>query len=144
MKDRTGTEDATQAVVLLERVKLEESGGIVAIVTLNRPKKHNCFNRDVVESLSRIFGDLANEVENDEKKNGRGDGEDDDPLVAVIFTGSGRSFCAGADLSNPPDPLAASSDLLDCLRNNPIHQMSRVGVPIIGAVKGYVSIVPCN
>jgi len=63
----------------------------------------------------------------------------DSPLVAVIFTGKGESFCAGADLSNPPDPIAQSSDLKCCLAGNPVYQMSRIGVPIIGAVKGYVS-----
>ena len=57
-------------------------------------------------------------------------------LVAVIFTSKGRSFCAGADLKNPPSPIEQSSDLT--LRYNPIHHMSNISIPIIGAVKGHV------
>ena len=67
--------------------------------------------------------------------------EDTQKLAAIIFTGSGKSFCAGADLSNPPNPLHQSSDLPHHLRWNPVYQMGRVGVPIIGVLKGHVSIV---
>ena len=51
---------------------------------------------------------------------------------------AGDSFCAGADLSNPPNPLEQSSDLFENLLKNPVYQMSRIQIPIIGALKGYV------
>ncbi len=55
----------------------------VLTVTLNRPEKLNAFNgqmqRDVLAAL-----DLA---------------DADDDVRAVIFTGAGRAYCAGADLS---------------------------------------------
>jgi len=54
----------------------------VATVTLNRPDVHNAFNEDVIARLSEIFGDLAQQ----------------DGLRAVVLTGRGKSFCAGADL----------------------------------------------
>jgi hypothetical protein len=83
----------------------------------------NCFNSEVCDSLSSIFASL----------------KDDPNVAAVILTGEGTSFCAGADLSNPPNPLVQSSDLPDHLLVNPVHQMSLLQVPIIGALKGYVS-----
>lgn len=53
-----------------------------AIVTLNRPDKHNAFNADVIARLSDIFETLrANEQ------------------VRIVFLrGAGKSFSAGADL----------------------------------------------
>jgi enoyl-CoA hydratase/carnithine racemase len=55
----------------------------VATITLNRPEKLNAFNvammREVVDAFDKI--------------------DADDAVGAVIVTGQGRAFCAGADLS---------------------------------------------
>jgi len=55
----------------------------VATVTLNRPGKLNAFTRRMRDELIEAFG--------------RADA--DDEVRAVIVTGAGRAFCAGADLS---------------------------------------------
>src|SRR5947208_12146687 len=55
----------------------------VATVTLNRPDKLNAWNAQ----LGAELGDAIAEA----------DGDDD--VRAVIVTGAGRAFCAGADLS---------------------------------------------
>ena len=55
----------------------------VATVTLNRPQIHNAFDETLIARLTSAFVSL-----------------DDDPDVrAVVLTGAGRSFCAGADLN---------------------------------------------
>lgn len=113
------------AVVTTESIELPQSGSKAIIISINRPTKNNCFNTEVVEALAKIFSNIA-------------DNWNDDDLAAVIFTGKGRSFCAGADLSNPPNPLVQSSDLPECLAVNPVHHMSRIAVPIIGALQGHV------
>jgi len=110
--------------VTSDRIDLTESSNQVLIVTINRPKQLNCFNADVVLSLAKIFSNTA-------------DGNDHD-LAAIILMGSGGTFCAGADLSNPPNPQTQSSDLPEYLAINPVYQMSRVRVPIIGALQGHV------
>ena len=112
----------SEPVVLTETIELPSSGNKAIIVSLNRPSKKNCFNTDVSNALAQIFNSIANST--------------DDELAAVIFTGKGKSFCAGADLSNPPNPIVQSSDLHQDV--NPVHHMSRVKVPIIGALHGYV------
>jgi len=115
---------STPAIVETKIIELPKSGSKAIIVCLNRPSKNNCFNTEVVHLLSEIFGKIAD--------------THDEELAAVIFTGQGKSFCAGADLSNPPNPLIQSSDLPECLAINPVHHMSRITVPIIGAVHGHV------
>ena len=117
--------EETPPVVVLERICIDDKGTEVAVVTLNRPEALNCFNADVCSALCHIFSHLAKES----IKNSR--------LVCVILTGKGRAFCAGADLSNPPNPLVQSSDLWGDLVQNPIHFMDQIQVPIIGAVHGY-------
>jgi enoyl-CoA hydratase/carnithine racemase len=55
----------------------------VATVTLNRPEKLNAFNTQMMRDLIAVF-DVT---------------DGDDAVRAVIVTGAGRAFCAGADLS---------------------------------------------
>ena len=55
----------------------------IATLTLNRPEKLNAFNTQMRDELIAVF-----------------DATDaDDAVRAVIVTGAGRAFCAGADLS---------------------------------------------
>jgi len=110
-------------VVLLERIPLTTSPDKnVAVVTLNRPDRLNCFDANVCYLLASIMASLV----------------EDESLAAVILTGAGKNFCAGADLSNPPSPLEQSSDLPHCLERNPVYQMSLLQVPLIGALQGHV------
>lgn len=109
-------------LVWLHRVALNTCDEKVAILTLNRPHQLNCFNAELCYRLASLVSELV----------------DDTSLAAVILTGAGTSFCAGADLSNHPNPIEQSSDLPHCLARNPVHQMSRLTVPIIGALQGHV------
>lgn len=65
-----------------ETLKLQIEDG-VALLTLSRPDKLNAFNTQMLKDLIAAF-----------------DATDaDDGVRAVIVTGEGRAFCAGADLS---------------------------------------------
>ncbi|DAC73019.1 MAG TPA: enoyl-CoA hydratase [Thermoplasmata archaeon] len=55
----------------------------VATVALNRPDVHNAMNEQLMNELTRCFIQLLG----------------DDSITAIILTGNGKSFCAGADLS---------------------------------------------
>jgi enoyl-CoA hydratase/carnithine racemase len=69
-----------------ETIKYEVADRILTI-TLNRPDKLNAFNPTMQKELIDAF-DAADE---------------DDDIRAIIVTGAGRAFCAGADLSSGTD-----------------------------------------
>jgi enoyl-CoA hydratase/carnithine racemase len=55
----------------------------IATITLNRPEKLNAFTARMMKEMIQVF-DIT---------------DADDAVRAVIVTGAGRAFCAGADLS---------------------------------------------
>ena len=72
-------------------IKLEIADQI-ATITLNRPDRLNAFNRDLLQELIDVFDQT----------------DADDSVRAVIVTGAGRAFCAGADLEAGADSFNQS------------------------------------
>lgn len=64
-------------------VILYEVDDQILTITLNSPEKLNAFSGEMLDDLMQAF-DMADE---------------DDDINAIIVTGAGRGFCAGADLS---------------------------------------------
>ncbi len=58
----------------------------VATITLNRPDRLNALSRGLQDDIQRVTAALR----------------DDDDVRAIIWTGAGRGFCAGADLMGGP------------------------------------------
>jgi enoyl-CoA hydratase/carnithine racemase len=54
----------------------------VAVITLNRPERLNAWTRQMSVEMTAAVGDA----------------NDDDRIGAIVFTGAGRGFCAGADI----------------------------------------------
>ena len=65
-----------------QTIKINVNKGIVT-VWLNRPNVHNAFNNVMIAEITDCFESLNNLSE----------------IFAVILRGSGKSFCAGADLN---------------------------------------------
>ncbi len=75
-----------------EHIAYEATDGVLTI-TLDRPEQLNAFTGTMLKELIDAF-DRA---------------DSDDAVRAIIVTGRGRGFCAGADLSGGPDTFNASS-----------------------------------
>ncbi|MGX1702012.1 enoyl-CoA hydratase-related protein [Microbacterium sp. NPDC055357] len=102
---------------LPESIRYEVDAAI-ATITLNRPDRLNAFAGDMA---SRYLAALQR--------------ADDDPDVrAVIVTGNGRGFCAGADFSRLEELD------LDEVRERSVREprdvAMRIGTPVIAAVNG--------
>jgi enoyl-CoA hydratase/carnithine racemase len=113
-----------------EHILYEKDGG-VATITLNRPDRMNAFTATMIQEWAQALEDA------------RLDGN----VRAVILTGAGRGFCAGADLrggSGVPEtarsevPVSAADRrnwLRDGVHNVP-RQVALLDKPYIAAVNG--------
>ena len=107
----------------MAEVEVGRDGGVQTI-TLNRPDKLNAFTPDMHEELRGAFARA----------------EGDAQVRAVLLTGAGRGFCAGADLSQRDvSPGAAPIDLSVSLGTNYnplVRRMRALPKPIVCAVNG--------
>jgi enoyl-CoA hydratase/carnithine racemase len=91
----------------------------VAVLTLNRPERLNAYTAEMGALLSRAYADC--------------DGDDD--VRAIVVTGAGRAFCAGADFSGGTSPFDAPGDEFSASPITPAAFELRK--PVIAAVNGH-------
>jgi len=110
-----------------EATVLYETRGAVALVTLNRPQALNSFTR----AMHQALWDALDKVEADKN------------IRALVLTGAGRGFCAGADLAEfdfePGPDLVKRADpgpVIDQAFNPTVRRLMKLRVPTIAAVNG--------
>ncbi len=118
---------STDPEASLESSVLFEVRGAVALVTLNRPQALNSFTRQMHHDLWAAL-DMA---------------EADSKIRALVITGAGRGFCAGADLSEfdfaPGPDLVKRADpgpVIDQAFNPTARRLQNLRIPTIAAVNG--------
>jgi 2-(1,2-epoxy-1,2-dihydrophenyl)acetyl-CoA isomerase len=94
----------------------------IRLVELHRPQVLNAFNDQLLLELGRAIRAA----------------DADDAVRAVILTGAGKAFCAGADIKSPWDPETAALGLRRRL-NPVILAMDDLKKPLIAAVNGTVA-----
>jgi 2-(1,2-epoxy-1,2-dihydrophenyl)acetyl-CoA isomerase len=113
-----------EAQVSSQPVLLDTLKAGVLTLTLNRPERLNALNAALIEALAAGIARAAAEPD----------------CRAVLITGAGRGFCAGADLANRAfAPDEARPDLGQALEKgiNPlIRALRRLPKPIVCAVNG--------
>ena len=107
----------------------------VGLVALNRPELHNAFNETLIDELTLVLQAL----------------DADASVRAVVLTGHGKNFCAGADLNwmkkmagySPAENLADAQALALMLRT--LYALSKPTVACVrgAAIGGGVGLVAC-
>jgi enoyl-CoA hydratase/carnithine racemase len=100
---------------------LAERRGPVLVLTLNRPERLNSWT----DALEERYYDRLDA------------GEDDPEVRAIVVTGAGRGFCAGADMEDLHHG-ATGDDVEAALRNRPRPRTFPLTVrkPLIAAING--------
>ncbi|MEY4008197.1 MAG: hypothetical protein RLZZ467_1264 [Gemmatimonadota bacterium] len=95
----------------------------VATVTINRPDKLNALNAQVIDELDRMFGELATRAD----------------VGAIVLTGSGRAFVAGADIAEIAAAAATPAGLAAVSAHGTavFTRIERFAKPVIAAVNGF-------
>jgi len=101
---------------------LYEKEGKVAIITLNRPERYNAVNHDLVEELMTAL--------NNARK--------DEEVRAIVVTGAGRGFSAGADMDSFSTGLSPEElrDYIIMFYGALMRNFLNLRKPVIGAING--------
>jgi enoyl-CoA hydratase/carnithine racemase len=121
----------------IENKRLDD--GAIAVMTINRAHRRNALDSQTLVDMHRLLDTL----------NG------DPRLRAIVVTGAGVSFCAGADLKSQPDDLSDSAGVpyaelrssatstvaitmaAQELMASAFEKIHRLRVPVIAAVNGF-------
>jgi len=110
--------------VIAVETQAVDNGGAVAILRLNVPDRRNTIGLDTVSAIIEAFAEFESETSN---------------VGAVVITGTGRAFCAGADLSQ----LSAHGEADAADREAGLRQIyegflriARSSLPTVAAVNG--------
>jgi enoyl-CoA hydratase/carnithine racemase len=101
---------------------LIENRGAVRILTMNRPEKRNALNSELANGLLNALRAA----------------DADETVGAIVLTGAGQGFCAGADLSEFKDMGTglAAEDRAELTMQ--LHlAFSRISKPIVSAINGH-------
>lgn len=92
----------------------------VAVFTLNRPARRNAYTTRMGALLNQAYRDC----------------DDDDAVRAIVLTGAGDAFCAGADFSAPTRPFESPNP--DAFTASPTDPAAfELRTPVIAAVNGH-------
>ena len=102
-----------------------ERQGAVAVIRLNRPEQRNALTHPMVAGLTSLLQTL----------------DKDDATRAIVITGEGPAFCAGADLGGGPSD---AEQTIRTLYNPLILTMSRLSTPMVAGINGIAAGAGCS
>ena len=105
-----------------ETIRVEDQGGGLTVVTLNRPDVANAMNTQMGRDLLAVF-----------------DGVNADPLAhrCIVLTGAGdKAFCAGGDLKERRGMSDETWQAQHLLFERAIRAFIACPVPVLGAING--------
>lgn len=104
-----------------EHLEYETLDDGVAVVTISRPDALNALNEAVLKQLHSLVLQL----------------ETNDDIRAVVFTGDGRAFVAGADIAAMKEMTEEEAEEFGQLGHSTMNAIEMMPVPTIAAVNGF-------
>jgi len=101
-------------------LKVEQEGK-VAILWINRPQQLNALNMELLEELERALEEL----------------EAAEGVQALVLTGQGRAFVAGADIREMKDFSPREAEAFSQLGHRVMARIESLSKPIVAAVNGF-------
>ena len=98
-----------------------EQRGAVALLTLDRPKSLNALDRALLEALGEEIARVAA----------------DESVRALVLTGAGRAFAAGADIAQMRGLSPVEGEAFSRLGHDVTGALEDLAVPTIAAVNGF-------
>lgn len=105
---------------MLKNILFEKENN-VAIVKMNRPKALNALNSETLKELESVVDEIAN----------------DEDIYAVVITGEGKAFVAGADITEMKDLNTIEGRRFGILGNRVFRKIELLEKPVIAAVNGF-------
>jgi len=105
---------------LADLVRSERRGEAV-LLTLDRPEQLNALSRSLLEALAARIRELAADA----------------TLRAVVLTGAGRAFAAGADIAEMRRMTAQEALAFSRLGHDTFAALEALPVPVLAAVNGF-------
>lgn len=99
--------------------ELDNSG--ILTLTLNRPDKLNALSTELLNTLGEVFSAAKLNPE----------------VKALMITGSGKAFCAGADISRLAECNAQTGYAFACRGQEVFRLLETMGKPSLAAINGF-------
>ncbi|WP_298627114.1 enoyl-CoA hydratase-related protein [uncultured Legionella sp.] len=97
-----------------------DSNGILTL-TLNRPEKLNALSTDVLNALAELFRSAKTNPQ----------------VKALMITGNGKAFCAGADINRLAECTAQTGYEFACHGQEVFRLLETLGKPSLAAINGF-------
>lgn len=103
-----------------ELVHLEKKGA-VGLATFDRPDALNALNVATLDAFGRTLDAV----------------EDDDAIRALVVTGAGRAFIAGADIAEMQKMTPLEAEAFSASAHRLFERLEQLAIPTIAAVNGF-------
>ena len=98
-----------------------QDNGAVRVIKINNPEALNALNTAILKELDAAFTEVA----------------EDTGILAVVLTGEGRAFVAGADISEMKSKNAIEGEIFGKLGASVFRKIELLPKPVIAAVNGF-------
>ncbi len=103
-----------------EILKTEVNEGI-AVVTISRPEAMNALNTRFFNEMDQLVVEIAG----------------DQSVKAMVITGEGKAFVAGADIAEMVNKNADEGTAFSRLGQNTFRSLGKLDIPVIAAINGF-------